>query len=99
MCSDRIRHVNRAEPTARGAYVLYWMQIYRRLERNHALDHALEWARRLQKPLVIYEGLKLGYPWASRRLHRFVLEGMADNVATARKLGLNYWPFVETPQD
>jgi deoxyribodipyrimidine photo-lyase len=101
MCSvdsERVRRVNRGEPAAQGEYVLYWMQIFRRLEHNHALDHALDWAARLQKPLVIYEGLKLGYPWASRRLHRFVLEGMADNAATARKLGLNYWPFVETAQ-
>jgi deoxyribodipyrimidine photo-lyase len=94
----RIRQVNRAEPAPKGEYVLYWMQIYRRLERNHALDHALDWARRLRKPLVGYEGLRLDYPWASQRLHRFVLEGMADNAATARKVGLNYWPFVETPQ-
>jgi len=97
--SERVRRVNRGEPEAQGEYVLYWMQIYRRLEHNQALDRALDWARQLQKPLVIYEGLKLGYPWPSRRLHRFVLEGMADNAATARKLGLNYWPFVETAQE
>src|SRR5262249_52472592 len=50
-------------------------------------------------PLVIYEGLKLNYPWASWRLHRFILEGMRVNAETAAKRGWNYWPFVETPQN
>ena len=72
------------------------MQIYRRLERNHALDYALRCAEELGKPLVVYEGLRIDYPWASRRHHRFVLEGMQANAARAGELGLNYWPFVET---
>jgi deoxyribodipyrimidine photo-lyase len=80
-----------------GDYVLYWMQMFRRLQRNHALDHALACARDLGKPLVVYEGLRLDYPWASHRLHRFLLEGMQDNRAAAARLGLSYWPFVETP--
>ncbi len=71
------------------------MQAYRRLERNHALDCALRHAEESGKPLVIYEGLRLDYPWASARLHRFVLEGMRDNRAAAARLGLAYWPFVE----
>ena len=72
------------------------MQTYRRLERNHALDYALRCAEELGKPLVVYEGLRIDYPWASRRHHRFVLEGMQANAARAAELGLNYWPFVET---
>jgi len=51
------------------------------------------------KPLVVYEGLRLDDPWASRRLHRFVLEGMRANAEAAARIGLNYWPFVETPAD
>lgn len=95
----RIRHLNDAAPRTSGDYVLYWMQAYRRLERNHALEHAADLAREFHKPLVVYEGLKLGYPWASRRLHRFILEGIVDNATTAAKRGINYWPFVETPAD
>ena len=73
------------------------MQAYRRLDRNHALDHAAALARELRRPLVVYEGLRLDYPWASRRLHSFVLEGMRANAARARAMGLAYWPFVEGP--
>src|SRR5512136_3056341 len=72
------------------------MQASRRLERNHALDCALRRAEELSRPLVVYEGLRIDYPWASRRLHRFVLEGMQANAARAGELGLNYWPYVET---
>ena len=93
----RLRQVNDLPLNSDGEYVLYWMQIYRRFDHNHALNYALAVARHLRKPLVIYEGLKLTYPWASRRLHTFILEGMLENRRTARKRGLNYWPFVETP--
>ena len=92
----RLRRLNDARIAPGGDYVLYWMQIYRRLERNHALDYALRCAEELGKPLVVYEGLRIDYPWASRRHHRFVLEGMQANAARAAELGLNYWPFVET---
>ena len=92
----RLRRLNDARANTRGEYVLYWMQIYRRLERNHALDYALRCAEELGRPLVLYEGLRIDYPWASRRLHRFVLEGMLANAARAEELGLSYWPFVET---
>ena len=91
----RVRRVNDRPESASGDYVLYWMQIARRLDHNHALDHALAQARRLGKPLVVYEGLRLDYPWASLRLHRFILEGMRANSGAARALGLHYWPWVE----
>ena len=94
---SRIRHANSREPNAAGDYILHWMQAYRRFDRNHALDHALQWSQLLKKPVVVYEGLRLDYPWASARLHRFMIDGMADNAAQARKRGINYWPFVETP--
>ena len=74
------------------------MQAARRLAHNHALDYALACARELGRPLVVYEGLRVDYPWASRRLHRFVLEGMQANASRAEALGLHYWPFVETRQ-
>jgi deoxyribodipyrimidine photo-lyase len=94
----RLRRLNAAPTNTKGEYVLYWMQLYRRLARNHALDYALKCALELRRPLVVYEGLRLGYPWASLRLHQFVLEGMAANAADAEKRGVHYWPFVETPR-
>ena len=92
----RLRRLNDARVASGGDYVLYWAQIYRRLERNHALDYALRRAEDLAKPLVVYEGLRSDYPWASRRIHRFVLDGMQAYRERAKAIGLNYWPFVET---
>ena len=42
---SRLRRANE-QPLARGeAYVLYWMQGFRRLSHNHALDYALRCAK------------------------------------------------------
>lgn len=95
----RIRVANDRPPNPKGKYVLYWAQMFRRLHSNHAFDHALRLAVEHEKPLVVYEALKLNYPWASARHHAFVLQGMRDNAAAAKKLGVSYWPFVETPDD
>ena len=92
----RARHIGGGPRRPGGDYVLYWMQAYRRLERNHALDFALRHAGEAGKPLVVYEGLRLDYPWASARHHCFILEGMQANREAAARLGLAYWPFVET---
>ncbi|WP_439623313.1 deoxyribodipyrimidine photolyase [Gemmata sp.] len=94
---SRVRTANDRPLNARGKYVLYWAQMFRRLHSNHALDHATKLAAELGKPLVVYEGLKLDYPWASARHHTFLLHGMRDNAAAAKTLGVTYWPFVETP--
>nr|WP_020475613.1 hypothetical protein [Zavarzinella formosa] len=95
----RIRQTNAKKTNPAGDYVLYWSQMYRRLDRNHALDYAVHRAKTLKKPLIVYEGLKLGYPWASARHHQFMLEGMRDNARKAKRLGVDYWPFVETPEN
>ena len=95
----RLRAANDRPVNPDGRYVLYWCQMFRRLRANHALDHAKRLSLELNKPLVVYEGLKLNYPWASARFHAFILQGMRDNFADAKKLGLTYWPFVETPSD
>ncbi len=71
------------------------MTAFRRLAWNHSLDRALAWARELGRPLVVLEALGVGYPWASDRLHRFVLDGMADNARRAASPGVLYYPYVE----
>ncbi len=93
----RVRKANDRPVNTAGRYVLYWCQAVRRLRANHALDVALEWCRRLKKPLVVFEAVRHDYPWASARTHRFLLEGMRDNAAAAAQMGVTYWPFVGTP--
>jgi deoxyribodipyrimidine photo-lyase len=95
----RIRVARDAPPRAEGAFVLYWMIASRRVGWSFALDRALEWTRELGKPLVILEALRAGYPWASDRLHRFVLDGMADTARRLRGTGVAYYPYVEPAPD
>ena len=92
---ERIRPLNDAPVRGEGAFVLYWMTIHRRLDRNFALQRAVEWAVRLHRPLLVFEGLRHDYPWASDRLHRFIIEGMADNLQAAAGKPFTYLPWVD----
>lgn len=91
----RIRRLNNAPVRHDGDYVLYWMTAYRRLQDNFSLDRAIELAAELGRPLLIFEALRCDYPWASRRLHQFVIEGMRENQSQAAAAGLNYVAWVE----
>lgn len=66
----------------------------RRTRWNFGLQHAAEIAAELKRPLVVLEALRCDYPWASDRLHRFVLDGMAANAAALQGRAL-YYPYVE----
>jgi deoxyribodipyrimidine photo-lyase len=91
----RLRGVNTAPIRADRDVVLYWMIAARRTRFNFALERAVEHARRLDKPLVVLEALRSDYRWRSDRLHRFVLDGMADNAARLRSRPVTYHPYVE----
>lgn len=91
----RVRPVNGAPPRADGEYVLYWMIANRRTRWSFALDRAVDWCRELGLPLVVLEALRCDYPWASDRLHRFVLDGMRDNARSLEGTRVLYYPYVE----
>ena len=90
----RIRALNEREVRA-GDYVLYWMVACRRPRWSFSLQHAAAHAAELGKPLVILEALRVGYPWASDRLHQFILDGMRANRAWLRDKNAVYYPYVE----
>jgi deoxyribodipyrimidine photo-lyase len=91
----RVRAVNGAQLRASGKYVLYWMIAARRVHDNFALDRALEYAKQLNKPLLVLEALRVAYPFASDRLHRFVLDGMSENAQALQRAGIAYHAYVE----
>ena len=91
----RLFHRNDIDPDPDGEYVLYWMQIFRRFQYNYALEYAVEQANELGKPLLIYEGLNVDYPWACDRIHHFMMQGMKENLDYAQEKELNYVSFVE----
>ena len=96
--SLRVRLENGAPVQGDGDFVLYWMISARRLDSNFALQRAVEWSRGLGRPLVVLEALRIGYPWASDRLHRFALDGMADNAGRLRDSRVTHLAYVESEE-
>lgn len=92
--ASRIKTLNDQPLNPSGAFILYWMIAARRTRWNFGLQHAAGMAARLTRPLVVLEALRCDYPWASDRLHRFVLDGMVANAAALRGRIL-YYPYVE----
>ena len=91
----RLRRANDAPLRDDRDFVLYWMTAQRRAVSNFALDRALDHSRELDRPLVVMEGLRIGYPHASVRFHRFVIDGMVDNARAFAEAGVSYYPHVE----
>lgn len=93
--ASRIRALNAQEASPKGAYVLYWMVAARRPFYNFALSHAVSHAREFGVPLLILEALRVDYPWASARLHGFIVDGMADHARHFEAAGAFYYPYLE----
>ena len=91
----RIRKANDLPANPGAGYVLYWLIANRRLRYNFALDRAMEYCEALHKPLFVFEALRVAYPWASARLHRFVLDGMAENARKSASAGITYCSYLE----
>jgi deoxyribodipyrimidine photo-lyase len=88
--NERARQLNTAGKRAGGEYVLYWSQMNRRADWNQALDFAVELANELALPVLFYEGLTCSYPYASDRLHTFILEGVPETEKRLKARGIGY---------
>ena len=97
MLRTRLRPLHALDnPLATGRYVLYWMQQQRRLHDNFALQHAVYQANTLGLPLLIYEALRVDYPFAADRHHGFALASMIEHrQVLADTPGIGYFPYVE----
>lgn len=94
--SIRLRRLNDAPTNERGEFVVYWMIAQRRTVWNFALQRAVETAKERKQPLLVFEPLRCDYKWASDRLHRFVIQGMANHKKFfARRRSVEYYPYVE----
>jgi len=88
--SERVQLLNDKPENNNAKYVLYWMQMFKRTTYNHALNFAIEQANERKLPLVVYEGLKFYYPWASDRFHTYILEAVEEKRRAFEKLGIKY---------
>jgi deoxyribodipyrimidine photo-lyase len=81
--SSRVTRLNQAKVNTQARYVLYWMQMFKRASHNYALNFSIQMANERQLPLVVYEGMKFYYPWASDRIHTFILIAFAQKSKVA----------------
>jgi len=88
--SLRGARINEKRTQPEGEYVLYWMQSTHRFEENWALRFAILEADRLNKPLVIHQGLDPTYEHANDRIHSFILHNARELARRAEAMGLFY---------
>src|SRR5690349_16885841 len=95
----RIHAADEPGPRAGGDLVLYWMQTTHRARANFALDFAVEQANARRLPVLVYHGLRYDYPWASDRLHTFILESARDLYREFAERGIRYAFYLERSGD
>lgn len=93
--SFRVFKQNQHDPNPAGRYVLYWMQMNRRLTYNYALDYAVAWANKLGLPLLIYEAIGVQNRWGSDRFVHFMLDGVMETAHECKARGVAYFPYLE----
>lgn len=91
MDAARVHVLREAEPVSSGQYLLYWCQLTHRVPFNHALHVAIALGNHWRKPVVCYHALRPDYPYASDRLHAFVLDGLSELGQAMRAGGIPYW--------
>jgi deoxyribodipyrimidine photo-lyase len=88
---ERIQKQNsHPERPENARYILYWAQMNRRVDSNHALLYAAELANKHNLPVLFYEGLTCTYQYANDRLHTFMLESVSETASRLKKAGIGY---------
>jgi deoxyribodipyrimidine photo-lyase len=93
--SSRLTSLTKHSLNSDGQFILYWMTAFRRSTYNFALQHAVDWSNRLKRPLVVLEAVRIRYPWASDRFHKFIVDGMQDNQKAFGSSKALYLAYVE----
>ena len=87
----RTRRLTRHRVQVRGRdYVLCWLMQALRAEENPALDAAIALGNTHGLPVVVIHALENRYPYASHRLHRFILEASQELGPGVEARGLRF---------
>ncbi|AXJ96982.1 MULTISPECIES: deoxyribodipyrimidine photo-lyase [unclassified Sphingomonas] len=86
--APRVRAMNDREAPAKADYVLCWLQQALRAHDNPVIDAAVRLGNAMGLPVLVYHGLREDYPYASDRLHRFILGASRDLGKGCRQRGL-----------
>lgn len=78
-----------------GRYVLCWLQQALRARDNPVVDAAVLLGNALGLPVLVFHGLRQDYPFASDRLHRFILGASRDVALGCAQRGLACVQYVD----
>jgi photolyase PhrII len=94
---ERCRAVNDLPVPTDREFGLYWMATAVRADENPALSAAACLANDLGIPLLVYHGLSERYPYASDRIHTFILQGARDVQQQMQARNIAYAFHLERP--
>ena len=86
--APRVRALNDCAIAPGGGYVFCWLQQALRAHDNPVIDAAVRLGNALHRPILVYHGVRDDYPYASDRLHRFILGASRDLGRDCRARGL-----------
>lgn len=86
--APRVRALDRREIRPSARYVLCWLQQALRARDNPVIDAAILIGNALGLPVLVYHGIREDYPYASARLHRFLLGASRDLGTDCRQRGI-----------
>jgi deoxyribodipyrimidine photo-lyase len=95
----RIHAAGVPDPHGDRDLVLYWMQTTQRAHENFGLEFAIDQGNKLGLPVLVYHGLRQDYPWASDRIHSFILESVVDLYRDFEARGIQYAFYLECTGD
>jgi deoxyribodipyrimidine photo-lyase len=93
--APRVRRLNNRPVAAPARYVLCWLQQALRAPDNPVIDAAIRLGNAWGLPVLVYHGVREDYPYASDRLHRFILGASRDLEAGCARRGLACVQFVD----
>ena len=93
--APRVRRLNDRPLADPAAYVLCWLQQALRATDNPVIDAAIRLGNDLGLPVLVYHGVREDYPYASDRLHRFILGASRDLERDCAVRGLACVQFVD----
>lgn len=86
--SPRVRAMNDQPVASNARYVLCWLQQALRAHDNPVIDAAVRLGNALGLPVLVYHGVREDYPYASDRLHDFILGASRDLGQDCRARGI-----------
>ncbi len=87
---QRVTVVSEYDGSAKGGFVLYWMQASVRSGSNAALEYAVAAANELGLPVVVCFVLTGGYPGAVLRHYHFLAQGIKDVDKALAQRGIKF---------